>query len=185
MEIATIHRPIHGERVCGDVSLVHRGETTLVALADGLGHGPQAAEAAQAFCDFLAQHPDEPMEYLLRSASSAVSGTRGLAGGVLRFDERTHQVEFAGVGNIEVNAVSQSPIRPVCSPGIIGRPIRVIKPYQFAVVPGDLLVMHSDGLSSRMDLASLRTLAPAALAEKLLELYGKRHDDASCVVVRY
>jgi len=185
LEIARIHRPIHSERVCGDVSLVHQGATTLIALGDGLGHGPLAAEAAQAFCDYLGQHADDPMERLLRGASAAVSGTRGLAGAVLRIDERAHQVEFAGVGNIELNAVSQSPIRPVCTPGIIGRPIRVIKPYQFDLAPGDLLVMHSDGISSRMDLRPHRTLVPSVIAEALLQQYGKRHDDASCVVVRY
>jgi phosphoserine phosphatase RsbX len=185
LEIATIHRPIHGERVCGDVTLVHRGETTLIALADGLGHGPLAAEAAQAFCDYVEHHADAPLEPLLRGASAAVAGTRGLAGAVFRFDERANQVEFAGVGNVEVVALSQSPIRPVCSPGIIGRPIRMIKPYQFAVAHGDLLVMHSDGLSSRMDLQPHKALAPAALAAALLEQYGKQHDDASCVVIRY
>jgi serine/threonine protein phosphatase PrpC len=185
LEIATIRRPIHSERICGDVILVHHGTTTLVALADGLGHGPAAAEAAQAFCDYLGLHADDPMERLLRGASAAVTGTRGLAGAVLRFDEVAHQVEFAGVGNIEVTALSKSPIRPVCSPGIIGRPLRVVKPYQFDLAPGDLLVMHSDGISSRMDLKPHRDLAPQALAEQLLKEFGKRHDDASCVVVRY
>ena len=185
MEIATIHRPIHSERVCGDVTLVHHGSTILIALADGLGHGPLAAEAAQAFCDYLGHHADDPLERLLRGASAAVAGTRGLAGAVLRIDERAHQLEFAGVGNIELNAVSQSPIRPVCSPGIIGRPIRVIKPYQFNLAPGDLLVMHSDGISSRMDLQPHKALIPSAIAEVILQQYGKRHDDASCVVVRY
>src|SRR5690606_27727635 len=44
---AQLVRPARGEQVAGDAALVRElGPSTLLAVIDGLGHGPPAAEAA-------------------------------------------------------------------------------------------------------------------------------------------
>jgi len=94
-----------GEVVCGDDVAVVRGETVTIVVADGLGHGPAAAEAARGFCDFAEGHPDRDLEFLLREGGAAIKKTRGVAAGILRIDEARNTVWFAGVGNIELRSL--------------------------------------------------------------------------------
>ena len=51
---------------------------------------------------------------------------------------------------------------------------------------GDLLVMFTDGISSRFDLSKIEAASegPQALADYLLSNHAKEHDDAGCVVIR-
>ena len=49
LEVAAAERSARGQSVCGDATLVRQAAgTTTIAMADGLGHGPAAAEAAVA-----------------------------------------------------------------------------------------------------------------------------------------
>jgi serine/threonine protein phosphatase PrpC len=49
---------------------------------------------------------------------------------------------------------------------------------------GDLLVLFTDGISSRFVLEHFRALEAQPLADSLLAAHAKAHDDASCVVLR-
>lgn len=184
LQFAISQRPARGEKICGDTYLVVRGPTTIVALADGLGHGPIAAEASVAFCDYVGREADRSAEQILRGATSAISKTRGAAAALLHIDEEAGRLVFAGVGNIELQAVSRVPIRPVCTPGIVGRPLRKVVAYRYDLSPGDLLALYSDGISSRLDLKEFQRLEPQQVADSILERHGKHHDDATIVVIK-
>ena len=55
IQVGIAQRPANGEVVCGDhCAVVAEGAVTLIAVADGLGHGPHAATAAQQFCAVVA-----------------------------------------------------------------------------------------------------------------------------------
>lgn len=184
VQLAFSQRPARGQKICGDTYRVVCGRETIVALADGLGHGPAAAEASVAFCDYVARKANQSAEQILRGATSAISKTRGAAAALVRIDEQAGRLVFAGVGNIELQAVSRVPMRPVCTPGIIGRPLRKVVAYTYELSPGDLLVLYSDGISSRVDLMEFRQLEPQQVADTILERHGKRHDDATVVVIK-
>jgi len=52
-------RPFGGAGPCGDVEVVVIGDrTTVVAVADGLGHGSEAAAAAKAAAAVIQQRAD-------------------------------------------------------------------------------------------------------------------------------
>ena len=59
--------------------------------------------------------------------------------------------------------------------------------------PGDLLLLWTDGLPSTLvgsvaaaaRPAPVRTVAPAALAERLVAAHAKPLDDAACLVARW
>src|SRR5262245_14521887 len=56
-EVAAVSLPAPAEQVCGDAWAVsHRGDQSLLMLVDGLGHGPPAAEAAQAAVRVFESH---------------------------------------------------------------------------------------------------------------------------------
>lgn len=186
MVIGVAQRPASGETLCGDAyAIVRRGHKTLVALADGLGHGPEAARAAQAFCSHVSASAERPLDAILASADQAIAGTRGVAAALLRLDPPGH-FEFAGVGNIVLRVVSRAPVHPLSVAGTLGRRnTRRLRCERFAVDAGDLLVMHSDGVSARWELGPLRGEAPDRVAQELLEVHGRSHDDATCLVVRW
>ncbi len=185
IEIGTAQRPARHQTVCGDaLAVVRLNGTVVIALADGLGHGPEAREAAEAFCAWVEGRPVEDFHKLLRGATGTLAGTRGAAGAVTRIDETRGAMEFCGVGNIELRALSRERIAPICVEGIIGRPLRTIKSFDYPVYPGDLLVLHSDGISTRFDLARYHDGLVGDIAGLILAEHGKDHDDATCVVIR-
>ncbi len=184
MEIAVAQRPAVNESVCGDATEVVREGETLIAVADGLGHGPDAAEAAQAFCRYVRENPSLGLEDIIMGASQEISRTRGVACALVRIDAAERLMTFVGVGNIEVQAVSVADIHPICLPGIVGQRVRKLQSFEYELHPGDLIVVYSDGISSRFDLRQMRHADVQALADAVLVEHGKDHDDATCVVIR-
>jgi hypothetical protein len=186
MQIGKASRSIKGESVCGDQCVIVRTNScTTIGIADGLGHGQKAYEAARDFCAFVANHAEWKIVDILAEAHNSISHTRGVAGVVLRIDEQNDTLQYVGVGNIEFQAASHSPIRPISYPGIVGKRIRKIMPFNYNLSRGDVLTAFSDGVSRRLDINSYKHLKVQDAAEKVIEIYGKDHDDALCIVIRY
>ncbi|AUX42942.1 phosphoserine phosphatase [Sorangium cellulosum] len=172
-----------GEEVAGDeVVVVRQSPWVLIGLADGLGHGPHAAEAASAFCRYVEEHASMPLEELLTAAGEQLSSTRGAAAALVRIDESAGELEFSGVGNIAMKAMSRTAMPIFCSAGILGRRVRRLRSFRFPMSPGDVVVLHSDGIASGFDLTSFRDLDPQEMARRIVEAHKKSFDDATCVV---
>lgn len=185
LEIAYANRPCRGEKVSGDSIQIMEGPLTTLVVADGLGHGPMAAQASLAFCEYVKSREGEPLPAVIKGSSKHISHTRGAAAAIVLVDTKSEKIFFCGVGNIELQAVSVNSIRPVCTPGIIGRPIRKVVEFSYDLASGDLIAIYSDGISSRFDLKEYRTLPAQECADRILENHGKYHDDATVVVTRY
>ncbi len=174
------------EHVCGDGYLVTPTEEgLLIAVVDGLGHGEQAAIAAQAFIEAVRENPDLGLPELMRECHQRLSGTRGAAGALVRIDRRTRRIAFVGVGNIHFHALSDGPMHPVSAPGIVGHRIRKIIPFEYDLPRRTLIVLASDGVSSRLELEEYGHLGPQEVADIIVSEHGKAHDDATVVTVRY
>ena len=126
----------------------------------------------------------EGIEDILHCADQALANTLGAAAAVLRISLTGRRASFAGIGNIELHALSRSPIRPVCIPGIVGRRLRKVRSFHYQLHPRDLLVLFSDGISSHLEWDGFRSLPAQGIAEAIVADFGKDHDDATCVVVR-
>jgi len=184
---AGLVRPIAGETECGDVFGVTETEAGVTGvLCDGLGHGPLAASAAtQAVAAVLADPPGQPAT-LVERAHRRTGHTRGgaigvvqLAGGVIR---------FAGLGNVAAVILAEGTRRSMLSvPGIAGHQARVIRQYEYTAPRDAVIVLHSDGLSSRWDpgiLPRLHARDPLVIAAALLAEAGTRRDDAGVLVLK-
>lgn len=188
VEFGIAQRVCDGEIVCGDAYVAQVLEDgALVSVIDGLGHGPKAGEAATAFTDLLAEEDvlARGIKGLMEEANRRLSGTRGAAAAVLRVDETARLIEFSGVGNIEMHAVSDVKMHPVCAPGIVGHRVRKLLQFEFELPSSALIALCSDGISSRLHIEHYADLDPQQAADAILEQQGKSHDDATCVVVRY
>jgi anti-sigma regulatory factor (Ser/Thr protein kinase) len=186
--VAVAARTLPGQTICGDVCEVFtwtRG--TGVVIADGLGHGPSAAVAARAFCDCVHGNADEPLTDTFQRAHHALLKTRGAVAAVARFDRESGLLELAGLGNIGVLLLQGSEFRaerPLIATGVVGTSFRAIRPTAMPFGLGDVLVMHTDGIRSGIDLEALRSLPAQTIVEKVLHSNAKASDDAACVVAK-
>lgn len=179
-------RPYPGLTVCGDAVEIRTEHLFVsVALADGLGHGPEAALAADLFCHVVRDSTSRVPEQMLREAHSRLIGTRGVAAAVLCFDIDNARAQFSGVGNIDLRARSCRPMNAFSLPGVVGGMMRKTKQFDLTLTEGDLLVLFSDGISSRFDFDELGDGSAQQMADALLARQAKAHDDASCVVIRF
>ena len=179
-----------GEIECGDTwRIADRGTVLSVMVADGLGHGPLAAAASRAAAQAFADRPFDEPSSVMQSLHRGLAATRGAVAACARLHTAEARVVYAGVGNIHGAIVGWERSRGMVSHnGTLG--IRVPPPKQFAYdwPPGDLVVMHSDGLSARWSLAEhpgLYTHHPAIVAAVLYRDLGRKRDDATVVVVRH
>ncbi|MGB2555774.1 ATP-binding SpoIIE family protein phosphatase [Cellulosimicrobium cellulans] len=179
-----VTRPMTGQDVCGDALAVrHDDGAPSLLVADGLGHGPLAAVASGAAVRAFLDAPPGSAVALLERVHGALGGTRGAAvsvvqasGGVLR---------HAGLGNIAGTVHGARSRGLVSHPGIAGTRGRPLRETTYPVEPGDVVVLHSDGLTARWSLADYPGLAvrsPLVVAGVLLRDHAVRRDD-SCVAV--
>ncbi|MGW5664862.1 SpoIIE family protein phosphatase [Streptomyces sp. NPDC003758] len=140
---------------------VRFGERVTLLLADGLGHGPAAAEASDAAVRQLRDSAHLPPAELLNVLHTVLRSTRGAAVAVAQVDLAEGTLKFSGIGNIGARFRSAGGWQHLLShPGIVGahRPAH-IPCRRLPWSPECLLVLHSDGLPSRW---SLREDVPSA-----------------------
>jgi anti-sigma regulatory factor (Ser/Thr protein kinase) len=183
--------PKTGETACGDGWAMRLGAARLdLLVADGLGHGPDAALAARAAIDaFVLATPWPGGEDWLVDAHSALRRTRGAALGVAELDAAAGAVRFTGVGNVAaVVVVDAMHARHLVSQnGIVGHTLRKVQSFRESAGAGALLVLHTDGLSARWNLGSHPGLAarhPSVVAAVLWRDHSRGNDDATVVVAR-
>jgi anti-sigma regulatory factor (Ser/Thr protein kinase) len=189
LQLAGIAVPYPGELICGDGWSSHsKPDRTLVMLADGLGHGFEAAEAAkEAIATFLRRVDSAPGQ-ILQYMDDALRKTRGAVAAIAEIRPNEKELIFAGVGNISCSLVAGGASRSFVSHnGTLG--VRTSRIQEFrSDWPNDaVLVMHSDGLHTKWDLSSyagLVTRHPAVIGAALLRDFRRQRDDASVVVVK-
>src|SRR5262245_2578260 len=189
IQTGTLCVPKPGEEACGDAweeELRASGATLMVA--DGLGHGPGAAEAAEASVTTFRALRGRPPLARLEAIHAALRSTRGAAVAVADVDLATRVVRFAGLGNISARLVRGSHVRHLVSHnGTAGHSARRIDEFTYPWATGDVLVMHSDGLSTQRDLEAYPGLIerdPSLVAAVLYRDFTRGRDDVAVLVAR-
>ncbi|MFE0810404.1 SpoIIE family protein phosphatase [Streptomyces sp. NPDC058794] len=147
-----VNVPFGGAEYSGDAwAWVRSGDRVTLMLADGLGHGPEAARASTAAVEALRGAAHLPPAEALRRLDTALSGTRGAAVAVAQVDAGASVLRFAGVGNVGARLCERGTWRHLVSrPGIVGthRPA-TLREEETTWADDRVLVLHSDGLPSR------------------------------------
>ncbi|MFE9017519.1 SpoIIE family protein phosphatase [Streptomyces sp. NPDC007808] len=174
VRVGGINLPLAEAEFSGDAwTAVRTGDRVTLMLADGLGHGPQAARASSAAVEEVRSAPHLPPADLLRRLHGALRGTRGAAVAVAQLDLDTGQLSFAGVGNIGARLLRGDSWHGLVSrPGIVGAHLPTHLPPQRQPWTDDcLLVLHSDGLPSRWSpgpAVAPSSLDPAVIAASIV-----------------
>jgi phosphoserine phosphatase RsbX len=187
--VATRCRP--GEQTSGDRAVVevHR-EETLVAGIDGLGHGAEAAHAAQRAAEILHRARGEDLTMLALRCHQALRGTRGAALSLVRVSV-DGALSWLGIGNVAGRVIScDSAARGpkgslAIAPGIAGDALPRLLPETFALEPGDVVILATDGVragfADRLEISG----SAAAISERVLEASWAHADDALVIALRY
>ncbi len=190
-EVAIIGRPLANEDVSGDDAAFFRlGETLTLGVADGLGHGPEAREASARAIAVLKESSSSRLEDILRECDAPLFETRGTVMAVARIDPKAQLVEHACVGNVQARLYRPRETQRFAShPGVLGAPKqgRRFRTETFPLQTNDVLVMFSDGLSTKVDISEELLLLwqhPIVIAEHILNRFGQSHDDAIVLVAR-
>lgn len=178
-------RPFKGLTICGDsFVLEQRNGTLLAAVIDGLGHGYESSVAAERAAEVIRELADLSVEAILRRCHQELRVTRGAAVGVLKI-EAGGEGEFCGIGNIEVQSLKGQAPSVFCLAGIVGHNLRTFKVMPFRMTTGDIYCVMSDGVSTRGNLKACLPGPPETVARRIVEQWGRTHDDATAVVLGY
>ncbi|CAL9629743.1 SpoIIE family protein phosphatase [Streptomyces sp. enrichment culture] len=147
-----VNVPLGGADFSGDAwAWVRSGDRTTLMMADGLGHGSEAARASTAAVEELRHWARLSPAEVLRKLHPALAGTRGAAVAVAQLDTRAGRLRFAGIGNVSARLREGDRWRSLLSrPGIVGmhRP-HTVREDEVPWTAGSLLILHTDGLPSR------------------------------------
>ncbi|MEO5819005.1 MAG: ATP-binding SpoIIE family protein phosphatase [Vicinamibacteraceae bacterium] len=181
-----ISLPAPHETVCGDSwRIAQQDGGFAVMVADGLGHGPLAAEASGLAANVFAQHPFEDAAALIERAHPALKGSRGAAMAIATIGGT--KVRYAGAGNIAGVLLGGERVRGLPSQnGTVGAQIRRVQALDYDWPARGRLIMHSDGLTTRWTLDAYPGLAarhPSIVAAVLWRDCARGRDDATIVVV--
>jgi anti-sigma regulatory factor (Ser/Thr protein kinase) len=188
-EIGAICVPIKGEEISGDDWAVFAdGELITLIVADGLGHGPDAAIAANSAIEVCANCAGLPASVIMQRAHAALHGTRGAAVAISQIDSESGTLGFTGVGNISVCIQRGEGNRHLLSHnGIVGSNVRKIQEFSESWARDALLIAHSDGISTRWDISNypgLEHCHAALIAAVIYRDFSRGRDDATVVVMR-
>jgi hypothetical protein len=157
-------------------------------VADGLGHGPDAAQASAAAVEVFRNDPMAAPRLQVERLHAGLRGTRGAAVTVMLADDEAGTVRTSGAGNVMGRMLSGIDDRTLLTQhGTAGVTIR--RPDETSVPWPDhaIVVACSDGIETRWKPELLRPVLgrdPAVAAAILARDHFRGRDDATVAVMR-
>lgn len=177
------------EVACGDDWACGFGPGGAALLvADGLGHGPQAADASRQAVRLFRRAPLDPPATILARLHEGLRATRGAAISIGAVEADGRSVSFAGLGNVMGCLVSAAGSRRLVSlDGIAGHGARRLRDFQYPVTAPGLLLLCSDGIATSWSLdryAGVLARDPLLVAGLVYRDFRRGRDDATVAVLR-
>lgn len=187
--MAKFARP--GQSESGDqhfVSCNHKG--VLIAAIDGLGHGEEAASAANTALSVLKAGADEPIISLVELCHEKLKATRGVVLSLASIDASHGLMTWLGVGNVEGvlmradskkgNALETLLLRG----GVLGSQLPPLQATVLQISQGDTVYFGTDGIRRNFAQSLTARENPQKAADRILRQYRNGNDDALVLVVR-
>jgi phosphoserine phosphatase RsbX len=184
-------RPLPGEERSGDGALVvPLPDGALAAAVDGLGHGPEAAAAADAALDALRRRAEDDVVALVEAAHDALGATRGAALSLAMLHCGRGTMTWVGVGNVEGRLVRggvpslAAAETLVLHRGVLGHALPALRPTTLRVRRGDLLILATDGILPAFADGLVPTGTCGEIAARVIARHARETDDALVLVAR-
>lgn len=181
--------PVAGETVCGDAwCFAPSGNEGTLMVADGLGHGPLAAEASNAAVKAFQRGDPTDTVGIVTAIHGALRPTRGAAVAAARVDFVRGKALFCGIGNIAGTlATSAGERRMVSHNGTAGAVARRIQSFEYPISDDTVVVLASDGLATSWTFGTypgLLAADPSLIAAVLYRDHSRGRDDVTVVVLK-
>jgi anti-sigma regulatory factor (Ser/Thr protein kinase) len=189
LEIGVVSEPIRTETACGDGWGVRgTGNTALLMVVDGLGHGILAADAAREAERVLSEAKEDSICDIVQDMHDALKKTRGAALAIAKIQFEKQLLSFAGVGNISASIVAMGSSRSISSHnGTVGHQMSRVQEFTYPWNSDSLLVMHSDGLGTHWNLEDypgIWSKQPSVIAAILHRDFYRGRDDVTVLVAK-
>lgn len=191
IEWAVASKPHPNATVCGDACFVKALDgSVLVGAIDGLGHGPEAAAAAECAVEIAEANAAQPLGRLVSLCDQALRGMRGAAMSLARLDADARQLTWIGVGNVEglflpVAGVSLGRQSLLLQGGVVGSRLPPLRESSLPLSASSLIVFATDGIATNFAEACDTRADLQRMTNEILGRYGKKSDDALVLAVRY
>ena len=189
--LGAVNVPKKGEVLCGDAYAMEYldGGRVRLLVADGLGHGPLAAEASGLAAQIFRSHLEVDLPSLLEKMDRAMRATRGAAVAIAEVRPSQGQVFYAGVGNIAGHILGlDRPVHMVSQNGTVGASIRRVQGFTYPWSSDSIVVMNSDGLKTQWQLDRYTGLAekhPSLISGILFRDFNRGTDDSTVATLRF
>lgn len=181
-----------GQANSGDLHVVKVFQNgVLMAAVDGVGHGAEAATAAEKARTVIERHIEEPPIALFQRCHEELRSTRGVVMSVASINLPHGLMTWLGVGNVQGTLLRSGslplPLEEtlLLRAGVVGASL---PPLQAAVLPltsGDSIVFATDGINDDFSRNPVRIYPPQRAAESIIARHGKSTDDALVLIGRF
>ncbi len=193
LESASAMFTLPGQDECGDRDgIVATPNGALATVIDGIGHGGEAAEAAErALASIRQLTRGESLIEMLKRCHTALTSSRGAVMNLASFDTDEGTLTWLGIGNVEGRLLLRNTqsgyVRQnlLMRPGVVGQRLPSLQVAVSRIHHGDLLIFATDGVAP--DFAEhIKIDSPVSeIANGIISRYCKKTDDALALVVRY
>ncbi|HEY4126428.1 MAG TPA: SpoIIE family protein phosphatase [Gammaproteobacteria bacterium] len=193
LESASAMFTLPGQDECGDRDgVVATPHGALATVIDGIGHGPEAADAAErALASIRNLTRGESLIEMLKRCHSSLLNSRGAVMNLASFDTGEGTLTWLGIGNVEGRLLLRNTqtgyVRQnlLLRPGVVGQRLPAMQVAVSRVQRGDLMIFATDGVDP--DFAEHINIdnPVSEIANGIISRYCKRTDDALALVVRY
>jgi negative regulator of sigma-B (phosphoserine phosphatase) len=178
-----------GHRDSGDEFCIRLFEhRTMIAVLDGLGHGPAAATVAKEGLRLLEQAQSPDVVRLVHECHEGLRGSRGVVMSLAMVDSHENTMTWIGVGNVcgTLHCARSSARKTLLlRGGLIGNALPRLQASVVPVVEGDMLIFTTDGVNPGIEDRLLHGQSLQAIAERILARNRSGRDDALALVARY
>ncbi|OLD66073.1 MAG: hypothetical protein AUI47_00740 [Acidobacteria bacterium 13_1_40CM_2_68_5] len=184
-------RTLAGQDESGDRHLVKPlSDGALLAAADGLGHGHEAALAADLAVRTAEHHAGLSLIEIMERCHQSLIRTRGVALSLARWDAKQKTMTWLGVGNVEGLLLRPDsdkrpvPERLLLRLGVVGARLPGLQEARVEVPGTGVLIFTTDGIASGFELGLDPRVRPQPLADQILARHSRGTDDALVLVAR-
>jgi hypothetical protein len=180
---------MHLNEPCGDAwAVIENGHKISAIVADGLGHGIDAAEAANAAVAIFKKHqPCGPAE-IAEVVHNGLRATRGAAIGIAEIDRATQTLRYCGIGNVAARILNGSSSRQLMSHnGTAGAQVWKIEEHRYPWPEKSICVMNSDGIATHWNLDAFPGIMQrhsGLIAAAVYRDFKRTNDDVSVLVIK-
>lgn len=187
-ETGAVCLPYPGEHLCGDAwTSAQTDNSCTLIVADGLGHGVHAAQAADQAIEVFQDNASLSPQLCLQKIHAALRSTRGAA--VVILQAANQKIVYSGIGNVSGGILGADTSKSFVSlNGTIGHQAQRFQEFSYDWPRASLVFFHSDGLHSKWKLSQypgLQMRHPSLVAGILYRDFRRERDDVTVVILRH